>query len=88
MAEIKITKEQINTLMQHFVEKQGLKIKSQENAGGCEVFRIASKNGAVISSVTIPPSLLDMPVSDAQKYVSALVMDMCRASAAEPAGRA
>lgn len=83
----KITKDQVGILVSNFVQKQNLKIKSTEEVGGYKVHRISAANGAVVSSLTIPPGVYELPVLEAQKYIAAIVHDMCRACAAEPAAR-
>jgi hypothetical protein len=85
--EPKITREQIKVLVETFLSRQGFSVAKVEEAGNCQIFRAAARNGAVIGSVTIPPGILELPVSEAQKYVAGIVLDMCRACASEPAGR-
>lgn len=85
--EPKLSREQGKTLIDAFLKVQRLTVKHFEDVHGCVVARIKAPNGNVIGSVTLPPGVFEMAISDAQKTIQALVLDACRACAGEPAAR-
>ena len=83
-----ITKEQIKTLMIHYIKQQGLAFDSLAEEEGYIVGRIVAHNGRIVGSVHISPAIESLTVSQAMVAVQSKVMDSCRALVREPAFKA
>lgn len=83
------TLEQVKAEAETFVRAQGFTPFVEQDEYDPAVWVVRMKRGdTVLSSVTLPKSLVGLPIDEVQTRLSALVLDACRAAVKEPALRA
>ena len=84
----KTNTDEVMRLSKGFVKEQGYSSDGHEiNREGMTTIRLTTKGGSIISSITVPPSLVDEPVDAVAVYIRAQVLDALAAGVKEPALR-